>query len=61
MVYYNYRGGTKKGKEVSRMDKIEKALKELQEAVKTNDTITSVRVTITITKPKPDRAKPKTE
>ena len=36
----------------------QKALKELQEAVKTNDTITSVKVTITITKPKPDRAKP---
>lgn len=42
------------------MDGIEKALKELQEAVKTSDTVASVKVTIYITKPKPDRAKPKT-
>ncbi len=41
------------------MDRIEKALKELQEAINNNDTVASVRVTITLTKPKPDRAKPK--
>jgi hypothetical protein len=41
------------------MDKIEKALKELQEAVKNNDTVAKVTVTITLTKPKSNRAEPK--
>ncbi len=36
---------------------IEKALKELAEAVKNSETVTKVTVTITLTKPKPDKAK----
>ncbi len=56
MLYYNHREGKKGGE---KMDRIEKALKELQEAINNNDTVASVRVTITLTKPKPDRAKPK--
>ncbi len=38
------------------MDKIEKALQDLAEAVKSNETVESVKVTITLKKPKPNKA-----
>lgn len=38
------------------MDKIEKALQDLAEAVKSNETVESVKVTITLKKPKPSKA-----
>ncbi len=41
------------------MDKIEKALQDLAEAVKSNDTVERVKVTITLVKPKSSKAKAK--
>lgn len=41
------------------MDNIEKALKDLTKAVESNPTVKSVKVTITLQKPKPNKAKPK--
>lgn len=41
------------------MEKITKALQDLAEAVKGNDTVERVKVTITLKKPKPSKAKPK--
>lgn len=38
------------------MDNIEKALKDLAKAVESNPTVKSVKVTITLQKPKPDKA-----
>ena len=38
------------------MDNIEKALQELAEALKSNDTVERVKVTITLVKPKPSKA-----
>lgn len=40
------------------MDNIEKALRDLARALKSNDTVERVKVTITLVKPKPDKAKP---
>lgn len=40
------------------MDRIEKALKDLAEAVESNDTVERVKVTITLKKPKPNKANP---
>ncbi len=40
------------------MDNIEKALQDLARALKSNDTVERVKVTITLVKPKPDKAKP---
>lgn len=40
------------------MDNIEKALRELAKAVESNDTVERVKVTITLTKPKPSKASP---
>ncbi len=40
------------------MDNIEKALQELAKALKGNDTVERVRVSITLAKPKPSKAKP---
>lgn len=40
------------------MDNIEKALRDLAKAVESNDTVERVKVTITLKKPKPDKAKP---
>ena len=40
------------------MDNIEKALQELAKAVERNDTVERVKVTITLVKPKPSKAKP---
>ncbi len=40
------------------MDSIEKALQELAKAVERNDTVERVKVTITLVKPKPSKAKP---
>ena len=40
------------------MDNIEKALQELAKAVESNDTVERVKVTITLVKPKPNKAKP---
>ena len=40
------------------MDNIEKALKELQKAIESNETVSKVSITITMTKPKSDRATP---
>ena len=40
------------------MDNIEKALQELAKAVERNDTVEGVKVTITLVKPKPSKAKP---
>lgn len=38
------------------MDNIEKALQELAEALKSNDTVERVKITITLVKPKPNKA-----
>ncbi len=40
------------------MDNIEKALRDLAEAVESNPTVKSVRVTITMQKPNPSKANP---
>lgn len=40
------------------MDNIEKALQDLAKALKENDTVERVKVTITLVKPKPSKAKP---
>ena len=41
------------------MGEIEKALQDLEKAVKSSDTISKVTVTFTFIKPKPDKAEPK--
>ena len=41
------------------MDNIEKALRDLVDAVKSNETVERVTVTITLKKSKPNKAKPK--
>ena len=41
------------------MDNIEKALRELAKALEENDTVARVKIEITLTKPKPDKASPK--
>lgn len=40
------------------MDNIEKALQDLAKALQNNDTVERVKVTITLVKPKPSKAKP---
>ena len=40
------------------MDNIEKALRDLAKAVESNKTVQSVKVTITLKKPKSSKAKP---
>ena len=40
------------------MDNIKKALHEMAKAVESNDTVERVKVTITLVKPKPSKAKP---
>ena len=40
------------------MENIEKALRDLAKAVESNPTVKSVKVTITLQKPKPSKAKP---
>ena len=39
------------------MDKITKALKDLAKAIESNDSVERVKVTITLKKPKPNKAK----
>ena len=39
------------------MGRIEKALRDLAKAVESNDTVEKVKVTITLKKPKPRKAK----
>lgn len=41
------------------MQRIEKALRDLARAVESNDTVERVKVTITLKKPKPRKAKDK--
>lgn len=43
------------------MDNIEKALRDLAETLKSNDTVERVKVTITLVKPKPSKAKPESK
>ena len=43
------------------MENIEKALRDLAKAVESNPTVKSVKVTITLQKPKPSKAKPESE
>ena len=43
------------------MENIEKALRDLAEAVESNPTVKSVKVTITLQKPKPSKAKPESK
>ena len=40
------------------MDNIEKASQDLAEALRRNDTVERVKVTITLVKPKPSKANP---
>ena len=40
---------------------IEKALQDLAEALRSNDTVERVKVTITLVKPKPSKASPESE
>lgn len=44
-------------KEVTTMQNITKALQDLEKAVNSNDTVASVKVTITLKKSKPSKAK----
>ena len=43
------------------MENIEKALRDLAKAVESNTTVKSVKVTITLQKPKPSKAKPESK
>ena len=43
------------------MENIEKALRDLAKAVERNPTVKSVKVTITLQKPKPSKAKPESK
>ncbi len=43
------------------MKNIEKALRDLAKAVESNPTVKSVKVTITLQKPKPSKAKPESK
>lgn len=43
------------------MDKIAKALQDLAKAVESNDTVERVKVTISLKKPKPNKANPKAD
>ena len=43
------------------MDNIEKALQDLAKALQNNDTVQRVKVTITLEKPKPSKAKPESK
>jgi len=43
------------------MENIEKALKDLTKAVESNPTVKSVKVTIVLQKPKPNKAKPESK
>jgi hypothetical protein len=43
------------------MENIEKALRDLAKAVESNPTVKSVKVTITLQKPKPSKAKPESK
>ena len=45
------------GKSKTPTGKIEKALQEVARAVECNDTVTSIKITLTIKKPKPSKAK----
>lgn len=50
-----------KQKGAATMDNIEKALQDLAKALEHNDTVERVKVTITLVKPKPSKAKPKSK
>ena len=43
------------------MDNIERALRDLAEALESNDAVARVKVTITLVKPKPSKAKPESK
>jgi len=43
------------------MENIQKALQDLAKAVESNDTVERVKVTISLKKPKPSKAKPKAD
>ena len=43
------------------MENIEKALRDLAKDVESNPTVKSVKVTITLQKPKPSKAKPESK
>lgn len=43
------------------MKDIEKALKELEKALKSNDSVSRISVTLTFTKPKSNKAKPQSK
>lgn len=58
LIVVCYNSIIKGRKEVAKMDNIEKALQELAKAVESNDTVERVKVTITLVKPKPNKAKP---
>lgn len=58
LILVCYNNIIKERKEVEKMDNIEKALQELAKAVESNDTVERVKVTITLVKPKPNKAKP---
>ena len=48
-----------KKRRCANMDNITKALQDLAKAVECNDTVERVKVTITLKKPKPNKANPK--
>jgi len=43
------------------MDNLEKALQYLAEVLKSNDTVERVKITVTLVKPKPNKAKPESK
>lgn len=61
MTYYKQYDTIRPSREerrVGTMDNIEKALQELARALEDNDTVARVKIEITLTKPKPSKAKP---
>ena len=61
MTYYKQYAIIRPSREerrVGTMDNIEKALQELARALEDNDTVARVKIEITLTKPKPSKAKP---
>ena len=58
LIIVCYTISIKRGKEGTPMESIEKALQELAKAVESNDEVERIKVTITLVKPKPGKAKP---
>ena len=58
MIPCSYTRGLTPGVERESMDNIEKDLQSLAEALKSNESVARVKVTITLVKPKPSKTDP---